>query len=134
VNDEPLAVEATKNTIENTVNWFLADKLQDPVITIATKKYSTNDNLLIYLTHCNVAETSVPRIKVQVFKRVNGGVQETGYQIFSDHRMTKFVNEMIFGNKPGAGVGDRPSTDVTEKDAGELLTLINSLTGARQTT
>jgi len=136
VNDEALATEATKNTIENTVNWFLADKLQDPVVTIATKKYSTNDNLLIYLTHCNVAETSVPRIKVQVFRRVAGGVVETGYQIFSDHRMTKFINEMIFGkNKPGAPLPDNRSAavDVTEKEASELVALVNSLTQARQT-
>lgn len=132
VNTEALATEATKNTIENTVNWFLADKLQDPVVTIATKKYSTNDNLLIYLTHCNVAEISVPRIKVQVYKRVDGGVQETGYQIFSDHRMTKFVNEMIFGTKPGALV-DNGTEDVTEQEAGTLVALLNTLTEARQT-
>lgn len=133
VSNEPLATEVTKNAIENSVNWFLADKLQDPVITIATKKYSTNNNLLIYLTHCNVAETSVPRIKVQVFQRVDGGVREAGYQIFSDHRMSKFVNEMIFGkNKPGATV-PLQNEEVTEKEAVELLTLVNSLTQARQT-
>jgi hypothetical protein len=133
VNNSTPATEATKNAIENSVNWFLADKLQDPVITIATKKYSTNNNLLIYLTHCNVAETSVPRIKVQVFERVDRGVRETGYQIFADHRMTKFVNEMIFGNKPGAAVADKPNEDVTEEEAAKLVTLVNALTEARQT-
>ncbi len=132
VNNTSPATEATKNTIENTVNWFLADKLQDPAVTIATRKFSTNDNLLVYLTHCNVAETSVPRIKVQVFKRVPGGVQETGFQIFSDHRMTKFTNEMIFGNNPGTRA-DKENEEVTETEAGELVALINSLTEARQT-
>lgn len=127
-----MATEATKNTIENTVNWFLAEKLQDPVITIATKKFLTNDNLLIYLTHCNVAETSVPRIKVQVFERVDGGVRETAYQIFSDHRMTKLVNEMIFGTKPGTAAGDA-FEEVSEQEAGELVLTINALTQARQT-
>lgn len=127
-----LATETTKNTIENTVNWFLADKLQDPVITIATKKYLTNENKLIYLTHCNVAEISVPRIKVQVFERVNGGVRESGYQIFSDHRMTKFVNEMIFGTQPGTASGNS-SEDVSEEEASRLILEINALTQARQT-
>ena len=127
-----LATEDSKNTIENTVNWFLADKLQDPATTIATKKFTTNENLLIYLTHCNVAEISVPRIKVQVLRRVDGGVKEIGYQIFSDHRFVKLENDMIFGNKPGA-VDVKPSEEVTEQEAQELIALINSLTQARQT-
>ena len=131
MSTDELATEVSKNTIENTVNWFLADKLQDPATTIATKKFMTNDNLLIYLTHCNVAETAVPRIKVQVLRRVSGGVRETGYQIFSDHRFMKLVNEMIFGNKPGA-VEVNQSEEVSEKEALELITLINSLTQARQ--
>lgn len=132
MSTETPATETTKNAIENAVNWFLADKLQDPVVTIATKKYSTNDNLLLYLTHCNVAETSVPRIKVQVYQRISGGVKETAYQIFSDHRMTKLENHMLFGHKPGE-VKDNPSQDVVETEATSLLQLINSLTEARQT-
>jgi hypothetical protein len=127
-----LAIEASKNTIEDTVNWFLADKLDDPATTIATKKFMTNDNLLVYLTHCNVAEVSVPRIKVQVLQRVDGGVREVGYQIFSDHRFVKLVNDMIFGNKPGA-VAVNQSEEVTEKEALELITLLSSLSRARQT-
>lgn len=132
MSEQTLAAEATKNTIENTVNWFLQDKLQDPAVTIATKKYLTNDNVLVYLTHCNVAELSVPRIKVQVFERVDGGVREKGYQIFSDHRMTKFVNEMIFGTQKGTASGNS-TEDVTEKEAAELVELINALAQARQT-
>ena len=127
------ATEETKNTIENTVNWFLTDKLQDPVITIATKKYLTNENKLIYLTHCNVAELSVPRIKVQLFERVDGGVRETGYQIFSDHRMMKSVNEMIFGTTPGTTATGNMSEEVSQEEAAALVLEINALTQARQT-
>lgn len=127
-----LATEETKNTIENSVNWFLADKLQDPATTIATKKYLTNDNKLIYLTHCNVAELSVPRIKVQVFERVDGGVCETAYQIFSDHRMNKVVNEMIFGTKPGTAAGNI-GEEVSEVEAAALAGHIANLTQARPT-
>jgi hypothetical protein len=127
------ASEETKNTIENTVNWFLTDKLQDPAITIATKKYLTNENKLIYLTHCNVAELSVPRIKVQVFERVDGGVRETGYQIFSDHRMMKSLNEMIFGTTPGTTATGNMSEVVSEQEAAALVLEINALTQARQT-
>ncbi len=126
------ATEATKNTIENTVNWFLSDKLEDPSTTIATKKFLTNQNLLVHITHCNVAEVTVPRIKVQVFERVDGGVKETGYQIFADHRMTKFVNAMIFGKRPGSPA-DKAEEAVTEDEATGLVTLINSLQQARQT-
>ena len=132
MNNEALASEATKNIIENTVNWYLADKLSDPVITIATKKYLTSDNLLVHITHCNVAEISVPRIKVQVFERVPGGVREKGYQIFSDHRMTKNLNEMIFGTKAGTSTGDFTG-EATEQEAAQLVVLLNSLTEARQT-
>jgi hypothetical protein len=128
----PPATEETKNTIENTVNWYLADKLQDPATTIATKKYLTNENKLVYLTHCNVAELSVPRIKVQLFDRVDGGVKEMVYQIFSDHRMTKSVNEMIFGTQAGTASGN-VSEEVSEQEAAELVLVINALTQARQT-
>jgi len=132
VSTQSSATEASKNTIENTVNWFLAEKLQDPVITIATIKFLTNENKLIYLTHCNVAETSVPRIKVQLFERVDGGVREIAYQIFADHRMTKHVNEMIFGTKPGTAAGNLDE-EVTEKEAEGLIAEINALSNARQT-
>ena len=132
MNNEALASEATKNIIENTVNWYLADKLLDPVITIATKKYLTSDNLLVHITHCNVAEISVPRIKVQVFERVPGGVREKGYQIFSDHRMTKNLNEMIFGTKAGTSTGDFTG-EATEQEAAQLVALLNTLAEARQT-
>jgi len=126
------ATEQTKTALENSVTWFLSDKIQDARTPIATKKYLTNDNLLVYITHCNVADTSVPRVRVQVFKRVNRGVREEGYQLFGDHRFVKYVNEMIFGAAPGTADGNK-NEPVSEKEAGELLTLVNGLGSARQT-
>lgn len=114
------------------MSWFLSDKLQDPATTIATKKYLTNKNELIYLTRCNVAEVSVPRVKVQVFERVDGGVHETGYQLFGDHRLIKYDNDMIFGTTSGTAAGDQ-TEEVTEAEAVSLLELVNTLGGARQT-
>lgn len=125
------ASEATKNALENSVNWFLGDKLQDPATPIATKKYLTPDNLLVYLTHCNVAELSVPRIKVQVFERVKGGVKETGYQLYSDHRFERYRDHMIFGTQPGTG--NEAAEEVSEAEASGLVQLVNSLANARQT-
>src|SRR4051812_3002044 len=121
-----LASEETKTLLENSVTWYLSDKLQDAGIAIATKKYLTNDNLLVYLTRCNVAESSVPRVKVQVFRRVDGGVYETGYQLFGDHRFTKYVNEMIFGASP-AGADGSSSQDVSQAEGTQLIELLNSL-------
>jgi hypothetical protein len=126
------ASEATKTTLENSVSWFLADKLEDASTAIATKKYLTNDNHLVYLTRCNVAETSVPKVKVQVFNRVSGGVKETGYQLFSDHRLTKYVNDMIFGTAPGSPSATT-NEDVSELEALDILQLVNTLGSARQT-
>jgi hypothetical protein len=114
------------------VSWFLADKLQDPATTIATKKYLTNKNELIYLTRCNVAEVAVPRIKVQVFERVERGVRETGYQLFGDHRFLKYNNDMIFGSTAATAAGEE-TEEVSELEAGQLLALVNSLGDARQT-
>lgn len=126
------ATDTSKTALENSVSYFLADKLQDPATTIATKKFLTSQNELIYLTRCNVAELSVPRIKVQVFKRVDGGVHETGYQLFGDHRLVKYENAMIFGTSPGTPAGDKME-DVSEKEATDLLQVVNALSGARQT-
>jgi hypothetical protein len=131
MSDVALATEPTKTSLENTVSYYLADKVHDASTPIATKKYLTNDNQLIYLTVCSVAETTVPRFKVQVLKRVDGGVHETGYQLFTDHRFVKYNNDMIFGAQPGAA-GDKME-DVTEAEAHELLDLLGTLTSARQT-
>ncbi len=127
-----MATEATKTALENSVGWFLADKLHDVSTSIATKKFLTNDNELIYLTKCTVAEPSVPRIKVQRFERVTGGVREQGYQLLGNHRLTKYTNEMIFGTKPGTAAGDEQE-EVSEDEAAQLVALVNGLTQARQT-
>lgn len=126
------ASEPTKTALENSVTWFLADKMHDAATPIVTKKYLTNDNELVYLTRCDVAETAVPRVKVQVFERVKGGVTEAGYQLYADHRFVKYSNDMIFGTKPGTAAGNTSDT-VTEDEAQRLLQLVNSLTKARQT-
>jgi hypothetical protein len=126
------ATEPTKNAIENSVSWFLSDKLQDAGSPIATKKYLTPDNQLIYLTHCNVPESSIPKVKVQRFVRVDHGVKEIGYQLFSDHRFVKYVNEMIFGTQANTPSGNQ-TEEVSEAEASEILNLVNSLTSARQT-
>ncbi|MDF2460878.1 MAG: hypothetical protein K0S68_281 [Candidatus Saccharibacteria bacterium] len=132
MSTDAVATEPTKTDLENTVTWFLADKMQDASVSIATKKYLTNDNLLVYLTRCVVAEASVPKIKVQILKRIEGGVHETGYQLFSDHRLTKYVNEMVFGTQPAAGT-NQENQEVSETEAVEVLTLVKALANARQT-
>lgn len=127
------ATEATKTSIENSVSWYLSEKLQGVAMPIVTVKYLTNDNVLISLTLCSVAETNVPRIKVQVFTRVEGGVTETGYQLYSDHRFEKYITNMIFGSAPNQP-GDSPATAVTEAEAQQLVALLGSLaTTAHQT-
>src|SRR5438477_8108090 len=98
MSDTTLASDEAKTALENSVTWFLSDKLADVNTPIATKKFLTNNNLLVYLTRCNVAELAVPRIKVQVLQRVEGGVHETNYQLFNDHRLEKYENDMIFGD------------------------------------
>jgi hypothetical protein len=133
MQNEPLASEEIKTTLENSVNWFLAEKLADASTIIATSKYLTSNNLLVYLTRCNVAEEAVPRVKVQVLQRVTGGVHETGYQLFGDHRLTKYQNDMIFGKTAGQSLENSESTPVTQSEAEQMIQLINSLQGARQT-
>jgi hypothetical protein len=131
MSDSP-ATEPTKTALENSVSYFLGDMLHDPAITIATKKYLTGKNELVYITRCNVEESAVPRVKVQLFVRVARGVHETGYNLFSDHRFVKYKNEMIFGNRPGTANGTQTS-NVTEVEAAQVLQLVNGLANARQT-
>jgi hypothetical protein len=132
MSTETPAQEATKTSLENSITWFLSDKLQDPSTAIATKKYLTSSNKLIYLTKCNAAELSVPTFKVQVFIRVDHGVHETGYQMFADHRFVKYENAMIFGAERGTATGN-DSQVVSEEDGHALLELVNGLGTARQT-
>ncbi|HEY6736572.1 MAG TPA: hypothetical protein VI322_02540 [Candidatus Saccharimonadia bacterium] len=130
--NETSATDATKTALENSVNWFLSDKLQDAGTSIATKKYLTADNQLVYLTRLNTAEPTIPKVKIQQFVRVDHGVREAGYQLFGDHRFLKYTNEMIFGTQPNTAAGNQ-TEDVSEAEAADLLNLVNSLTTARQT-
>jgi hypothetical protein len=132
MSDEAPATEPTKTAIENSVTYYLSDKITDASTPIAAKKFMTSDNQLIYLTICNVAESTVPRFKVQLLKRVEGGVHETGYQLFADHRFLKYDNDMIFGSAPSGSAGDKMEA-VSEVEAEQVLTLVNGLNAARQT-
>ncbi len=133
MSDIVLATDEAKTTLENSVAWFLADKISSSP-TIATKKYMTNDNLLVYLTNCGLPEPNVPRVKVQVFARVDGGVHETGYQLYSDRRFEKYDNDMIFGANAKNSADGTTNTEVTQEEADKLLQLLASLqTSARQT-
>jgi hypothetical protein len=126
------ATEESKTTLENSVAWLLSDRLGAPGVNIATKKYMTSNNLLVYLTSCSLPEQNVPRIKVQVFQRVDRGVHETGYHLFGDHRFEKYENDMIFGTEP-AGADGSARTVVAEAEAEQLLRLVSTLPEARQT-
>ena len=128
---ETPASDEIKTAVENSVTWYLADKLRDATVSIAIKKYLTTNNLLVYLTQCNVAATSVPRIKVQILQRVDGGIHESSYQLYGDHRLEKIQNDMLFGTEK-ASDGSLSET-VTETEAKQLLDLVNSLQNARQT-
>lgn len=124
------ANDETKTALENAVRWYLNDKLASPGVIVATQKYLTQDNRLIYLTSVNTAESAIAKVKIQVLERVEGGVHETGYQLYSDHRLERYQNAMIFGTAP-----DGPDTSgetVSETEAQELLALISALqTNAR---
>ncbi|MEO7617561.1 MAG: hypothetical protein ABIS59_01845 [Candidatus Saccharibacteria bacterium] len=126
-----LATEATKATLENNVSWFLSEKLAASNMPIATNKYITGDNVLIYITKCNVSDASAPRIKVQVLKRITGGVHESSYQLFNDQRLTRTDNQMIFGAAEAGTPTDLPPADVTESEAQELIKTVNALSEAR---
>ena len=127
------ASEATKTALEDNAHWLLADKLNAASMPVVTNKYLTNNNLLVYVTLCSLPDASAPRVKVQVLQRVNGGVHETGYHLYSDHRFDKYENDMIFGQQPPTGADGSTSTTVSEQEAQLLLQLVGSLTSARQT-
>jgi hypothetical protein len=119
------ASEEAKSQLENDVSWLLAEKQSEGGI-IATKKYLTNENELVYLTTCSMPEANVPRIKVQIFKRVKGGVRETSYHLYVDHRFERYDNDMIFGNAP-TGADGTNGTTVTQAEADMLLQLLKDL-------
>lgn len=130
MNETDLATDPTKTALENAVTWYLNDKMSGAGVTIATQKYLTHDNRLIYLTHCAISDAAVPKIKIQVLERVEGGVHETGYQLYSDHRLERYQTAMVFGTTPGGP--DTTGEPVTETEAAELLALVSALqTSAR---
>ena len=129
--NQELASEATKATIENNVSWYLGDKLAASNMPLVTNKYITSDNVLVYITKCNVSESYAPRIKVQVLKRTNGGVHESSFQLFNDQRLTRTDNNMIFGAAEPGMPTDISPVDVTDAEAQELIVLINLLKDAR---
>lgn len=128
-----LATEASKTTLENSVSWFLADKMGTSIRPIATNKYLTNDNLLVFITKCDVADSSAPRIKVQIFKRIDGGVHEANFQLFMDHRFIRSETNMVFGVAPENAPLSDEAVDVTEDEAQALITQVNALANARLT-
>lgn len=132
MNEPHEATAETKTALENSITWMLGERLGVAPAPIVTSKYMTSNNLLVQLTSCAMPELSVPRLKVQVYQRVTGGVHETGYNLYGDHRLAKYENDMIFGS--GKGGDDGSTTEpVTEEEAQQLLGLVNGLGNARQT-
>jgi len=120
-----VATDETKTALENSVAWYLSEKLAAASAPIVSQKFLTNDNRLIYLTKCSIEESGVPRVKVQVLERVDGGVHERGFQLFGDHRLEKYESSMIFGTAPTAP--DTTGTPVLESEAKELINLLGTL-------
>lgn len=131
MSDADLATEQSKTALENSVTWLLSDRVGSASAPIVTKKYITNANLLVYLTLCSLPDAKAPRLKVQVLQRVKGGVHETGYQLYGDHRFEKYENDMIFGTEL-VGADGSNSVAVGEKEIQLLLQLLGTLQSARQ--
>jgi len=126
-----LASDSTKTDLENAVYALLADRMAGSSMPITTKKYLTNDNNLVYLTQCNVAETAIPRVRVQVLKRVDGGVHETNYSLYVDQRLESTENPMIFG-EAGQTRSDEAPKSVDDTTAKALIEMIGKLPEAEQ--
>ena len=126
-----LATEPTKTALENAVYALLADRMSGSMMPIITKKYLTNDNQLVYLTQCNVAESAIPRVRVQILKRVDGGVHETSYALYADQRLESSENPMIFG-EAGQPRDEEAPASVDETTARAVVDLIGQLPNAQQ--
>jgi hypothetical protein len=118
--------EATLSRLENTASALLSNDSVIMNTPIITKKYQTQDNRLVYLTECNIAEIAVPRLRVQILERVDGGVNETSYALYADQRFECTKNPMIFGDTSGPAETSTP-TAVDEDTAEWLIQLIQSL-------
>ncbi len=128
-----LATDQTKTALENSVGWILSEQLGSPNMPMATIKFMTQDNLLFFLTKCQVSDSSAPRIKVQIFSRVTGGVHESNYQLFMDHKFIRTDNDMIFGVTPSYSDATAAPVEVGEAEALHLLVQVNNLVNAQKT-
>jgi hypothetical protein len=93
---------------------------------ILTKKFATHDNRLIYVTQCGVAESAVPKLRVQIFERITGGVEETSYALYTDGRFERTDNPMLFTErqvKPDLA----PPVTVDETETQSLIKLVAHL-------
>jgi len=118
--------EATLMSLENQAYALLSDRSVAMATPIVTKKFATNDNRLIYVTQCSIAESAVPKLRIQTFERIAGGVMETSYALYSDRRFERTDNPMIFTErkvKPELA----PPVAISEAEAQQLLALIAHL-------
>ena len=95
------------------------------ITAIVTKKFLTSDNQFVYLTRSAITTDTIPSLKFQVFQRVEGGVHETGYLLYHDHRFERYENPMIFGQNTTDQV--TASAPVSQAEAEQLLQLLASL-------
>ncbi len=102
-------------------------------MSIASKKYLTSRNELVYLTLCMVPSPTIPRLRVQLSIRVEGGVREEAYALYSDHRLEKSVNEMIFGRPAVAPPASDNPQPVDEDELLRVMSLLESLGPEHQT-
>ncbi len=126
------ATEETKTALENTVSNLLAEKLAASTTSIASGKYLTADNELVYVTSCFIPGISTPRIRVQLFARVKDGVHEDSYALYADHRLERTSNDMIFGRRQEAPSPETPQP-VSEEELTTLLSLLATLGPENQT-
>jgi len=118
--------EATLMNLQNLASSLLDDRSVAMATPILTRKFATHDNRLIYLTQCSIAESAVPNLRIQIFARVPGGVEENSYALYADGRFERTDNPMIFDQrhvKPELA----PPSPVSENEAQGLIQLIQHL-------
>lgn len=124
--DQVPASEEIKDQLENQAVFLLGSSDSTTVTAVATKKYLTADNQFVYLTRSSITTDTIPSLKFQVFRRVDGGVFETGYLLYHDHRFERYENSMIFGkNQPAQ---ETPAAaPVSQAEGEQLMQLLASL-------
>ena len=123
--DQVPASEEIKDQLENQAVFLLGDSGSATVTAINTKKFLTADNQFVYLTRSTITTDTIPSIKFQVFRRVEGGVHEIGYLLYHDHRFEKYDNPMIFGQN--ASDQTSAAAPVSQAEAEQLMQLLASL-------